>query len=112
MENSSLYTPDAWVVIKNNENLLGKEDYRVVAGWFGGYLQGGAWRINSGISSVKDMKTHYEIHGESGSVYHCFKNAYHPTHASAQVLNYLTSHFDVEIITEEDIEGLMGRFYG
>ena len=42
-------TPDNWVVVKVGKNL-----YKVLAGWSGGYLDGDRWKLNSGISEVKD----------------------------------------------------------
>lgn len=64
-------TPDNWVVVKVEKNL-----YKVLAGWSGGYLDGDSWKLNSGISKVKDDGNHWLFIGESGSVYKCHKERY------------------------------------
>lgn len=69
----SEYTPDCWVIVELTfEN---KSHYRVFAGWYGGYLNGDSWKMNSGITDVETDDEWYHIYGESGSVYHCHKEA-------------------------------------
>jgi hypothetical protein len=65
--------PDKWVVIQ-----IGNVDpiYKLFASWAGGYLNGDAWRINSGIETVCEHDVYYEFIGASGSVYLCHKNGY------------------------------------
>tara|TARA_B110000305_G_C19098836_1_gene474297 strand:+ start:57 stop:356 length:300 start_codon:yes stop_codon:yes gene_type:complete len=63
--------PDNWVVVKVGENL-----YKVLAGWSGGYLTSDSWKLNSGISEVKDDGDHWLFIGASGSVYKCRKGGY------------------------------------
>ena len=63
--------PDNWVVVKVDEDF-----YKVLAGWSGGYLDGDCWRLNSGISEVKDDGDYWLFIGESGSVYQCHKKGY------------------------------------
>jgi len=71
----SYYQPDCWVVLKL------PECYKVLAGWSGGYLDGSAWRLNSGITSVeknidwKDDK-HFVFYGHTGSQYWCRPETY------------------------------------
>ena len=64
-------TPDFWVVIKINN-----EFYKVFATWIGGYSDGDAWKVNSGISKVTEDEGNYYFHGKSGSVYKCSKKGY------------------------------------
>jgi hypothetical protein len=60
------YSPDQWQLVK----VLGKTPhYRVFGSWSGGYLDGDSWRLNSGISEVKETETGYDLIGYSGSVY-------------------------------------------
>ena len=72
------YIPDRWVVVKisgNDED--GKETiYKVLGSWYGGYLSGHSWRLNSGISSVVDNGPTLTFHGYNGSTYLCSKQAY------------------------------------
>ena len=69
-----MYTPDRWMVVKLESPQ--NTHYRVFATWKGGYTSGDSWRLNSGISSVTEDKTHYYFNGQSGSVYKCHKEMY------------------------------------
>jgi len=74
-------TPDKWVVIK-----IGTEEpiYKVFATWYGGYLDGDSWKMNSGIKGVDisnetfsgDFSGFFIFHGYSGSAYKCHYKAY------------------------------------
>lgn len=67
-----MYLPDSWVLVKIKDG-----DYRVLAGWSGGYLDGDSWRLNSGIARVTSVPgAGYDVHGDSGSVYRCFFGSY------------------------------------
>lgn len=83
----SNYTPDNWVVLKINYD--GMITYRVLAGWSGGYLDGDSWRMNSGVTEVKEEGDYYEFYGSSGSCYRCHKKGYRLTMANAGVYNAL-----------------------
>jgi hypothetical protein len=72
----SEYTPDNWVVLKVKEGKGTFPFYKVLAGWSGGYLSGDSWRINSGVTEVKEDGDYYEFYGESGSCYRCHKEGY------------------------------------
>lgn len=85
------YTPDAWVIIRieyESEKL-----YKVLAGWSGGYLHGGSWRMSSGISKVVEKSNHYEFHNVSGSVYLCNHKGYRLTMDTAGVYNNLCTRY-------------------
>ena len=68
------YTPDRWVVleINNGTEIINK----VFAGWYGGYLDGDEWKLNSGNVKEEEFDDRWEFTGHSGSVYVCYKNAY------------------------------------
>jgi len=70
------YNPDNWVVLKIKEGKGTFPFYKVLAGWSGGYTQGDSWRINSGITEVKDEGDYYKFYGNSGSCYLCHKEGY------------------------------------
>ena len=73
MENAT-ETPNSWVIVKIQND---KETfYKVFASWYGGYLSGDAWKINSGITKVEEDEDYYYFNGYSGSVYKCYKEAY------------------------------------
>lgn len=69
-------TPDSWKIVKFTSPQHGSV-YKVLAGWYGGYANGDAWRLNSGIVSVTETETHYDFLGDSGSIYHCAKVCEH-----------------------------------
>ena len=64
-------TPDEWVVLK----IFSVSDgtfYKVLGSWYGGYLHGNSWRLNSGIERVvKASKDTFLFYGVSGSCYEC-----------------------------------------
>lgn len=70
----STYTPDRWVVL---EFVTPKETLRkVFAGWYGGYLGGDSWQLNSGIVKIREQDDVFEFDGYSGSTYFCHRNCY------------------------------------
>jgi len=71
----SEYIPDKWVVVK----IEGKDvplTYKVFACWYGGFLNGDSWKMNSGIKKVTKKKNCWYFEGFSGSVYECYKERY------------------------------------
>lgn len=99
----SKYTPDRWVVIKITHPNR-PSHYRVFGSWYGGYLAGDSWRMNSGITKVTydDVRpdgkesnenwtdSGYLFQGSSGSLYHCMYGAYGLSGYGTQVLLSLT----------------------
>jgi hypothetical protein len=83
--------PDKWMVIK-----MGVKDpvYKVFATWYGGYLNGDSWRINSGISEVQKEGNYINFYGHSGSCYKCHKDSYGITSYGERVLESIMSHPD------------------
>lgn len=78
------YTPDRWVIIEID---TGKEKFnKVLAGWYGGYLNGDSWKINSGNEKELEFDDRWEFYGFSGSTYVCYKNAYGMSAYMAQIL--------------------------
>jgi hypothetical protein len=74
----SEYVPDVWVVVELTGTRVTEPDnkyHRILAGWYGGYTTGDSWKMNSGITKIVDKGDHWEVHGYSGSVYFCHKNA-------------------------------------
>jgi len=88
----SEYIPDNWVVLKityERETPL----YKVLAGWSGGYLYGDSWRMNSGITEMKQDGDYYEFYGSSGSCYRCHKKGYRISMATGPTYSSLKEHF-------------------
>jgi len=67
------YIPDSWVIVKIKRVDV-KPVYRILAGWYGGYINADSWRLSSGVSKVKDFGKYYRIENYSGSIYDCFKD--------------------------------------
>lgn len=95
------YNPDSWVVLKVKEGKGTFPFYKVLAGWSGGYLDGDSWRMNSGVTQVKDGGgDYYEFYGESGSCYRCHKETYGLRMSTAGVYKNLClqQHFKGQFI--------------
>jgi len=94
------YTPDCWVVL---EFTTAKETIqKVFAGWYGGFMDGDSWKLNSGITAVRsDDQGHYEFDGYSGSTYYCHFNGYYMNGSMRDILaNWLKQadeHGDIKI---------------
>jgi hypothetical protein len=65
-------TPDNWIIVKITA-IEPEPFYKILCGWSGGYLDGDSWRMNSGITEVKEDGDYIDFIGHSGSVYRCHK---------------------------------------
>jgi len=81
--------PDKWVVVKLSLKTSEEPIYKVFASFYGGYLDGDSWRMNSGIVDVEEDENNFIFIGYSGSRYVCSKqpNAYGTGSYSQGVLN-------------------------
>ena len=61
--------PDKWTVVKitSPQGTV----YKVLGSWYGGYLYGNSWRMNSGITKVEKTEHSFLFYGHSGSCYEC-----------------------------------------
>ena len=104
-----MYTPDNWVILKLKAGKLDSGLYKVLAGWSGGYLDGDTWKLNSGITEVKEDENYYYFYGYSGSCYRCNKQSYTLRMNNAGVYNRLKAQekFDGQVqIMAEDTDWL------
>lgn len=69
----NIYNPNKWLIVQVNSSPI---HYRVFGTWSGGYLDGDAWRLNSGITKIEEDGDYYLIHGYSGSIYKVHKEMY------------------------------------
>ena len=99
------YRPDRWLMVKltNDKNEV---HYRVFATWGGGYLNGDEWKLNSGVTSLKETGSKFYFEGSSGSTYICNKGSYGSTGYGHGVLNGLiTKSLDqgvtIDVLPEE-----------
>jgi hypothetical protein len=81
-----IYRPDIWQVIEITSST--ETIYKVFATWYGGYIAGEQWKLNSGITQVNLQDDTVEFTGTSGSVYVCPKheNAYRTSAYSYGIL--------------------------
>ncbi len=96
--------PDKWLVLNIDD---GKAPFqKVFATWAGGYITEDSWRLNSGITEVKDEGDFWDFVGESGSVYRCHKEMQGVAGASnTYVLQSLLDKFPGQIEVVKDYNG-------
>lgn len=96
----STYTPDKWMFleIKNPDGVY----YKVFGTWSGGYLDGGNWRINSGVIKVKIDEDTYTFYGESGSEYIVHKNMYGVVGRYIELPYQLARLKQIRVLSEEE----------
>lgn len=105
-----MYNPDKWIILSLFPN-SDKNFFKVLGTWSGGYLNGDSWRINSGITHIKATEHHYDISGESGSIYRCHKDMYGTTALGASIIERLKSEFgdDVRIVGENELSEIFDK---
>ena len=97
------YTPDKWVIVKISND--GESIYKIMGGWSGGYTNGDSWRLNSGIKSVQEHASFFEIKGFSGSIYECSKESYGTNMVTQGELTYWKSPavgLDITVLDEKE----------
>lgn len=106
-----MYYPDYWQLVK----LYSKQDdapfYKVFATWRGNFTSGDSWRLNSGITEVKEDDDSFYLYGHSGSCYRVSKNkgAYRTTAYTGGVLGEYQTYLGdrmVQLDYDEAIEVL------
>ena len=94
-------TPHHWVILDLGNN----QDYKVLCGWSGGYLDGDSWKINSGIHKIVEEENCYRIYGISGSEYICNKNGEGLHFSFAYVYDDIVKHHpEVKTVLIESIK--------
>jgi hypothetical protein len=71
----SNYYPDKWVLVEIDSTKHGKIT-KVLASWYGGYMNGDSWKLSSGVNKITKTDSGYEFLNDSGSVYFCHKEGY------------------------------------
>jgi hypothetical protein len=103
----STYTPDTWQVVKFQRG--SEVNYKVFAGWYGGYGGSDSWKLSSGIVGVKQCKDRYEFTNHSGSLYVCYMARNKLSGYQHSVLNHWEKELSgtgavVEIVPVKDIK--------
>ena len=99
----SEYNPDKWLVVKVNSD---QPHYRVFGSWYGGFAKGDSWKMNSGITKIREEGACYHFEGSSGSVYVCHKSNYGSHMYGSGVLqniieNSAKENVQIEILSED-----------
>jgi hypothetical protein len=68
------YSPDRWIILKITTPA--ETIYKVLAGWWGGYLGSDRWRLNSGIKSSTFSDDTFYFQSLTDSIYVCHKESY------------------------------------
>lgn len=84
-----MYHPDKWLLVKINGT---DPHYRIFGSWYGGYMGGDSYRMNSGITGVDEVGDFYVFKGSSGSLYSCQKEMYGAHMYGMSVLNRLVEN--------------------
>ena len=100
------YEPDSWVVLEIQTP--GEVIHKVLAGFSSGFfMKGGSWRLNSGITEIKEEGDYFLFYGYSGSVYKCHKHCYGLCLETSSVFNNIErSCPDVVKLLDEDTNWL------
>lgn len=86
----SEYLPNKWAILSFDMD-DGTKLYKIVASWYGGYLEGDSWKISSGITGVIVEEDHFVVNNHSGSVYKFGKECHGMSAYTASVVStYLT----------------------
>jgi len=106
------YNPDKWMILKINDG--NSIIYKVFGSWYGGFLDGDSWRVNSGITKIMfDKKTNsYRFYGESGSIYICHRDCYGVSAYGSSVIEGFIKKADGKIksLSEEQFLEMWTRF--
>ena len=105
-------TPDRWAIIKVTHSKSDSPIYKVLGSWYGGYLDGDSWRINSGISNIIEAEDHFIFEGYSGSTYKCYKSSYGTSSLAAGIYENYKKQLEAqegcffEMLSEEEAKAL------
>lgn len=90
------YTPDAWEIVLIDSIKHGKI-YKILAGWYGGYMGSDSWKLSSGIESIAIEGDVFVMPQSSGSVYELHKD----TNRMSSYMGMTYARF-VEVAAPED----------
>lgn len=99
------YYPDVWQVVQIQSERYGTV-FKVLAGWYGGYLNGDSWKLNSGISNIDFNNGCYHFEGYSGSTYICSPHHQRFSGITASVLDNLKQNPQIDVAVISDIQEL------
>lgn len=102
------YSPDRWTMIELKSPT--QTVYKIMASWYGGYLDSDSWKLSSGVESVTFKDDVYYYQNASGSLYKCHKDNYGMSGYTAGVFTSFEQHNSDEIqiraLKQEEAEKL------
>ena len=101
------YCPDAYKII-----LVDKQLIKVFGSWAGWYLDGDAYRLNSGTTGITQDENHFYFKGYSGSTYQLRKSQGRLTSYTQAVYNELLETGVVEEISVEQAIKILEEYNG
>lgn len=102
-----MYSPDTYQFIRISSGNDKEVVTKLFAVWTGGYLDGAAWKLNSGATKITKEDGMYFVHGHSGSVYAIPVEQPPMTSYGENVLEHITENADavnihIELISSEE----------
>lgn len=112
-----MHIPHKWLLIKIDTDEYDFHGYKLFVVWYGGFLDGDAWRLNSGISSVSFEDNLLNFHGFSGSIYKCYPNTYGTNAYGLSVLRRWQKEIEGEessliILSEDEAKEVIEKQFG
>jgi hypothetical protein len=102
------YYPDVWQPI---EITVDSEKYiRIMAGWYGGYLNGDSWKLSSEVENIEKTDHGYIFSNASGSKYYCNKETVRFSGLTGSVFQNLcdqaeeTNSIKLRVMSVEELE--------
>lgn len=100
-----MYSPDTYQFIRVSTDNSSR--IKLFAVWVGGYADGSAWRLNSGVTKITKEDGLYYVHGYSGSVYAIPVEQPRMTSYGVSVLNGIDKqakggNINIELISSEE----------
>src|SRR6185503_426947 len=96
------YIPDRWVLLEISND--GHVTHKVFGTWFGGYVDGESWRLNSGITRVHRTKNKgFAVEGYSGSEYQIRESNYGTTgYTGGVVEGFVAQSSAIRLLKEKE----------
>jgi hypothetical protein len=66
--------PDSWILCKITDKEKNQVQYRVFAGWYGGYCVSDSWKMSSPVVKTEVTDNSFDYFTNSGNCYRCYKS--------------------------------------
>ena len=100
--------PDKWVILRITNQ--GLPAYKLLVGWYGGYLGSDEWRLSSSILSLAKEDGFIYFTNSSGSIYKCHLSDEGTTSYTQSKFDYFksleTNEVKINIMELKDYENI------